>query len=141
MRLLASGALLRDPEQKTAASGRAYTKAMARVQTKQRTEQDPDSLLIFLTAFGSEADALAAMRKGDAIAFSGAATITAGTYQDRQSVTVAVVVDKLLDAKRPPRHKEPKPAGSAAPLFDAPRRVPAREQGDGIDGLAEDLPW
>jgi len=139
IRGLVLGVLLKDPERKTAASGTDYCKAMLRVDCKALREGDPQHIVAFVTAFGSEAEALAAKRKGDSVAVAGRLDIRAGMYQDAPQASVSVTVDRLIDATRPPRKK--KEAAPGTPLFDAARRVPSQHSGPGIEGLDEDLPF
>lgn len=135
LRCLVTGTLIRKPEVKTSAGGKTFTKAMLRIELTQRAESDPDSALLFLIAFGSEADALAALSQGDSVAVAGKLSITATMYQDRPQATCNVLVDRLIDGKRPPRPQR----RDAAPNTDATRHA-LRLDGGTVGEMHEDIP-
>jgi len=137
IRILTVGTLVRDPEVKSAVTGKSYTKATVRTEAKQFKEGDPDSLMVFITAFGESANELARLTKGDSVAFAGRADIRAGEYQGRPQATINVTVDKLIDDKRPPR--KPK-TETPAPLTRAALATVAPDGGS-IADMPEDRPW
>lgn len=136
MRALFSGHLIKDPERKFASSGKVYAKAMVRVPAKQRSEVDPDSQLIFVTAFGDVAEALLALKHGDAVGVAGALEVRAAVYKDLPVANCNVIADKLLDIKRPPR-----PERRDAPSTVAPPAGYRRADAGDIASMDNDVPF
>ncbi len=133
LRCLCAGTLVRAPERKSAANGKPYCRGMVRIDVQQRQEGDPDSQLVFVIAFGDTADALLELKQGDSIAFAGKLDVRATIYQDRPQATLNVVIDKLIDGKRPPR---PQRREATA------KRAPASLDDDGsVAAMVDDVPF
>lgn len=137
IRGLLVGVLTRDPEKKAAANGTSYTKAMLRVESKVLREGDPDSLMVWITAFGDTADALALKKKGDSVAVAGRLDIRASVYQDKPSASVSVTCDKLIDATRLPRKPKDETAVSAKSSSTSLPDV----GGAGVESMSSDVPF
>lgn len=81
LQAMATGALAADPEGKTSASGKAFTKAALRHTDGGTTTW------VRVVAFGVQADELAALRKGDALCVVGRAKVA--PYLDKQQQPAA----------------------------------------------------
>lgn len=141
-RAIVVGTLVRDAEQKTAANGKTYTKAMLRVDCKVLREGDPDSVTVWITAFGDIADALALKKKGDAVGAAGRLDLRAALYLEKPVVNASLTCDKLIDATRPPRKpkddtEKPAPAAKAEAKAGT---LPEFAAGS-IDSMADDIPF
>lgn len=90
---LITGRLMKDPEQRTAGNGQPFTRAMIAAAT------DDGSALVSVIAFGSIAEQLAALRKGDTAALTGRAKVNTWTGNDGAArAGLSVTVDGLLTA-------------------------------------------
>ena len=88
---LISGKLLADPEKRTASNGKSFT--LARVAA---AAEDGDCLCSVI-AFGSVAEQLAALAKGDTVSITGRAKVTSWTGKDGEHKTgLSVTADALL---------------------------------------------
>ena len=127
---LVTGKLIAMPEQRTGASGKPYVRA-----TLAAHDGDGDSL-VSVMAFGSAAEQLGALAKGDTVAVSGRAKVSTWTGRDGSAKAgLNVTADVVLTAYQlKQKRKALAPAAAEAP---APR-PPAdhgSEFGDGPD------PW
>jgi single-stranded DNA-binding protein len=108
---LVSGKLIADPKQRTGQSGKPY--ALARLIAPQDAEED---LFVSAIAFGSTGEALAQLRKGDAICAVGRAGVTMWT--DRATGAprsgLRVVVDSLLTPYQLALRRQPRAADETA---------------------------
>lgn len=85
------GKLLADPEQRTSNAGKPFTTA------RVAADSDGESVLASVIAFGSTAQQLAALGKGDTLAFVGRAKAKAWTGKDGEVKSgLDVVVDQIL---------------------------------------------
>lgn len=90
---LITGRLIADPERRTSASGKGFTTARLSAGT------DDESVLCSVIAFGTAAEQLAALAKGDTLAITGRAKPKAWT--DREGSLKAgldVVAEQVLTA-------------------------------------------
>jgi len=89
---LASGQLVRDPEQRRSTSGRVYATALARVPA-----EDAEAMLVSLIAFNADAvAALLALTKGDSLAVAGRAKLSAWQKNGEDHHGLSMVVDQVL---------------------------------------------
>lgn len=95
LNVLASGALIKDPQQRTAATGKPFATALLRVPV-----EDGEPVFASLIAFESAAvDALLALAKGDSVAVSGRGKLTTWQGQNgEQRHGLSIVVDRVLTA-------------------------------------------
>lgn len=95
LNVLASGALTRDPQERTAANGNPYVTAMLRVPV-----EDGEALFVSLIAFEAQAvEALLALAKGDSVAVAGRAKLSEWTGKDgAEKRGLSVVADRVLTA-------------------------------------------
>lgn len=90
---LITGRLIANPERRTGNSGKAFTTARISAGT------DDESVLCSVIAFGSAAEQLAALAKGDTLALTGRAKPKAWADRDgAQKVGLDVVADQVLTA-------------------------------------------
>lgn len=88
---LVAGKLVADPERRTGASGKPFCLARLVAHNGEADE------FVSLIAFGSVAEQLAAMGKGDAIAVTGRAKLDKWTGRDGESRTgLSLTADALL---------------------------------------------
>ncbi|MGS0757507.1 single-stranded DNA-binding protein [Roseateles sp. GG27B] len=110
---LVTGRLLADPEQRTGPSGKAYTLARMAVQT-----DGEESAAASLIAFGTAAEQLVALSKGDTVAATGRCKVTSWSGRDGEAKAgLSVTVDLLLSAyhlKRKRAAVQPKDGGQQA---------------------------
>lgn len=127
---LAVGKLIATPEQRTSASGKPYVRA-----TLAAHDGDADSL-VSVVAFGTAAEQLGALAKGDTIAIQGRAKVSTWTGRDGTAKAgLSVTADVVLTAYQlKQKRKALAPAAAEAP---APRPLTDHggEFGDGPD------PW
>lgn len=101
IRSMVSGKLIRDPQTKTAASGRGYTSSII------KADQDGDTaLLVRILAFGDAAGRLAGLGSGDAV--SAAGTLKLGIYSPEGGdprLDCTLLADELLSVRRAPRDR------------------------------------
>ena len=103
--VLVSGKLFKDPEAKTSRGGNRY--AMATL----RDGQGDDVVWWKVFAFADDArDELLELRAGDGVSVSGSfkAEVYAGTGTPR--VSLSVIADRLISAKRRKRERDRKPS-------------------------------
>jgi len=90
--VLASGTLVRDPEQRTSAAGKPYATALMRVPA-----EDTDPTLASLIAFERDAvAALLALTRGDSLAVAGRGKLTSWTKDGEEHHGLSVVVEQVL---------------------------------------------
>lgn len=90
--VLANGTLVRDPESRTSRAGQRYAAGLLRIPV-----DGEDSVLANLVAFSSTAaEALLAHAKGDSIAVTGRAKLTAWEKDGEQRHGLSVVVEGVL---------------------------------------------
>lgn len=91
---LVTGRLLADPEQRTGPSGKPYTLARMAAQT-----DGDESAAVSLIAFGTAAEQLAALSKGDTLAVTGRCKVATWSGRDGELKSgLSVTVDLLLTA-------------------------------------------
>lgn len=99
VRSLLTGKLIRDPQAKTAASGKGYTSCTL------KADQDGDTaLFVRVLAFGDASDRLAGLRAGDAV--SAAGTLKLGIYKPDGGdprLDATLLADEVLSVRRKPR--------------------------------------
>lgn len=127
---LVTGKLITTPEQRTGSSGKPYVRA-----TLAAHDGEADSL-VSVIAFGSAAEQLGALAKGDTVAISGRAKVSTWTGRDGSPKSgLNVTADVVLTAYQlKQKRKALAPAAADAP---APRAAPdhGSDFGDGPD------PW
>jgi single-stranded DNA-binding protein len=126
---LITGRLIADPERRTSASGKSFTAARLSAGT------DDESVLCSVIAFGTTAEQLAALAKGDTLAITGRAKPKAWT--DREGALKAgldVVADQVLTAY----HLRRKRAAMAGDAQGAP--TPRSDLAGRSDGLGGHVP-
>jgi len=132
---LITGRLIADPERRTSASGKSFTTARLSAGT------DDESVLCSVIAFGTTAEQLAVLGRGDTLAITGRAKPKAWT--DREGALKAgldVVVDQVLTAYHLKRKR-------AAMAGDTQAPTPRSELAGRSEGLgghvaeAEDDQW
>ncbi|MGC2517866.1 MAG: single-stranded DNA-binding protein [Burkholderiales bacterium] len=90
--VLASGTLMRDPEQRTSSAGKPFATGLMRVAA-----EDSDPILASLIAFSDGAvAALLALTKGDALSVAGRGKLTSWTKDGEQKHGLSVVVEQVL---------------------------------------------
>lgn len=108
---IVTGALFRDPEQRTAKTGTAYTVATIREKTGDA------STFWRVTAFSQSAqDELARLRDGDAISAQGQLKVETYQKDGETKISLSLVADAILPLRRA---KKPKLAAETA---EQPRR-------------------
>lgn len=91
---LVTGRLLADPEQRTGQSGKPFTLARMAAAT-----DEGESAAVSLIAFGTAAEQLAALSKGDTLAATGRCKVTTWAGRDGEVKSgLSVTVDLLLSA-------------------------------------------
>jgi single-stranded DNA-binding protein len=131
--VLATGALIGDPQRREGAKG-PFATATIRVN-------GDEAVLVSVIAFGAEAEQLCGFAKGDALAVSGRARLTSWTSRDgAEKHGISVVVEQIAAAK--PRRRsaaapQHRPAGTRV-RYSPPRS--ARDSGppmpqDPVDDL------
>lgn len=119
LHLLASGALLNDPQRTQGAKG-PFTTAAIRANGEEPT-------VVSVIAFGDEAEQLLGFTKGDALAVSGRARLTTWTGRDgTERHGLSLLAEQIASAKS--RHK---------PAAATPRRIRRSTRAAGPP-LAED---
>lgn len=90
---LITGRLMKDPEQRAGGNGQPFTRALIAAAT------DDGSALVSVIAFGSLAEQLAALRRGDTAALTGRAKVNTWAGNDGETrAGLSVVVDGMLTA-------------------------------------------
>jgi single-stranded DNA-binding protein len=111
---LITGKLIADPERRTGASGKDF------VLAKVGTTTEEGDLLVSVIAFGSVAEQLAAMGKGDTVALNGRAKVTTWTGKDGGAKAgLSLTVDALLTSYHLRRRRA---AMNQGPEDDGPGR-------------------
>lgn len=128
--MLASGALISDPQRRDGAKG-AFTTA-----TICTTGDEP--ALVSVIAFGSVGERLLEYSKGDALAVSGRARLTSWTGRHgTEKHGVSVVVDQIAAVKLKPQRRAAAPARRVAQRrLPSPTSVPLLN--DRLDDLWPD---
>lgn len=127
---LVTGKLIAAPEQRTGSSGKPYVRA-----TLAAHDGEADSL-VSVIAFGSAAEQLGALAKGDTVAINGRAKVSTWTGRDGATKAgLSVTADVVLTAYQlKQKRKALAPATSEAPA-SRPATDHGSELGDGPD------PW
>ena len=111
------GRLGRDPETRTAASGKAWTSAPMAVDVTGRNDDADRTMWVRLVAFGKQSDALARHRRGDLLSAIGRLTMSVWTDREgNERESWQMVVEALVSAHtvRPGGgRKKAQPAGEA----------------------------
>jgi single-stranded DNA-binding protein len=105
--ILVSGSLFKNPELKTAKSGKTYATASIRTASADNTAADFWNLLVFSTSVQEE---LMRLTEGEKLSAQGSLKLE--IYNGKISRTV--FVDTILPLRAPPRERKPK-AEKAAP--------------------------
>ena len=112
---LITGRLIADPERRTGGSGKAFTTARLAAGTED------ESVLCSVIAFGSAADALAALAKGDSLAVTGRTKPKAWIDREGQPrAGLDVVAEQVLTAY----HVRRKRQAMRGPVDEAPEGAP-----------------
>lgn len=106
---LVTGRLLADPEQRTGASGKAFTTA------RLAADGEGDSFLVSVIAFGTAAEALAALTKGDTASIAGRSKPKAWTSKEGELRAGLDVVAEQVMSVYGVRRKRAAAAGDAEP--------------------------
>lgn len=115
---LASGALIADPQRREGAKG-PFAIATLRVATGGE-----ESALVSIIAFSAEAERLFEYVKGDALAISGRAKLTAWTGRDgAERHGLSIVAEQIASAR-------PRPRPAAPPRQRRPARARDTATGD-----------
>jgi single-stranded DNA-binding protein len=115
---LVAGALFRDPEQRTAKSGKVFVIATVTCRDGQAAE------FWRVTAFNEAAQAeLMRLNKGDALSAQGALEV--GTYErdGETKISRSIIADQVLALRQPRKPKssdDKRPARSRPPTHGAP---------------------
>jgi single-stranded DNA-binding protein len=101
---LISGTLFRNPEQRTAKTGRSFVAATLRVKDGEA------SLFVKIFAFSDHTkDELLRLQDGDALAVQGALRVeTCLTASGATKVSLSVTADHVLALRQPPKKREAK---------------------------------
>ncbi len=122
---LVTGRLIAAPERRTGNSGKPYTLAKLSAAT------EGEDSLVSLIAFGSVAEELAALGKGDTVAINGRAKVNAWTGKDGSpQAGLSVTADAILSAYHL-RKRRAAVAGDPEPTDRPPRQQ--RQQGAHAD--------
>ena len=129
IRCLVSGVLHLDPVQRVSQSGKPFTTAKLRADSK-----DGQAVWCSLIAFNAEAERLAGLKAGDGLSVSGRCEVQAWLDKNGEPKGgLSVVVDELVtlkakpkpreESRRAPRRssrpsREPQPETAGAPLDD-----------------------
>lgn len=109
IRVLTTGTLYADPASRTSQAGKVYATAKLKADGK-----DGATVWVSLVAFGEQAERLAILKAGAAIAVSGKVELSAYLNKAGEPAAgLSVVVDELATLKARPKPK-PKPEPSAA---------------------------
>ncbi|MGH7053818.1 MAG: single-stranded DNA-binding protein [Stellaceae bacterium] len=138
---LASGSLIADPQQRQGSKG-PFTTATLRVSTGEG-----EAVLVSTIAFGDEGARLLDYRRGDALAISGRATLTAWTGRDGTERHGLSLVAEQIAAAKPQREAPGAPRARARPSAPRPayarhRAAAAEPAGDGgrpFDDALDDI--
>ena len=116
IRALITGTLYGSPQTRTSAAGKPFTTAKLRADGKEGVP-----VWCSLIAFGEQAERLASLQQGAAVAVAGRAEVSAWIGRDGEATGgLSLVVDELATLKgrpRPPRPRQPE--ASAAGFDDA----------------------
>lgn len=111
LNVLASGTLVRDPQSRTSANGKAYATALMRVPS-----EDAEAMLVSIVVFSDSAGAaLLALAKGDSLAVAGRASLRTWEKDGEQRHGLSIVADRVMtvyehDKRRRQARSEPEPA-------------------------------
>ncbi len=121
---LVTGRLIADPERRTGQSGKGYV--LAKIAAH---DGDADSL-VSVMAFGSAADQLAAMGKGDTVAVNGRAKVNTWAGRDGETKAgLSVTADAVLSACHLKRKRQAV-TDAGAPKPDAGQASQAASKAD-----------
>lgn len=94
LNVLATGILIADPRERTAANGNRYATGALRVPV-----EDAEPVIVSMIAFSSGAvSALLALAKGDALAVAGRASLRTWEKDGATRTGLSVVADRVLSA-------------------------------------------
>lgn len=114
IRALCTGTLYGSPQARTGASGKAYTVAKLKADGKEGV-----SVWCSLIAFGEQAERLASLQQGAAVAVSGRCEVSAWINREGEAAGgLSLVVDELATLKGKPRPPRARPEASAAGFDD-----------------------
>lgn len=100
IRVLLSGRLYGQPERRTGKSGKPFVTVKLRVDAGEESPTWASAI-----AFGVEAERLAVLRDGDAVALAGRATLQAFQGKDGGAprASLSIVVDEVCAVRRKPK--------------------------------------
>lgn len=115
IRALVTGTLYGDPQARTSQSGKSFTTAKLKADGK-----DGATVWVSLVAFGEQAERLATLKAGAAIAVSGKAELSAYLNKAGEPAAgLSVVVDELATLRARPKPKpQPEPSANHDEPFD-----------------------
>lgn len=94
LNVLASGTLIRDPQERTSAAGKPYCTALVRVPC-----EDAEPIIVSVIAFDERAvQALLALGRGDAVSVAGRAKLSSWTKDGEERHGLSMVADRVLSA-------------------------------------------
>ena len=114
IRALITGSLYGNPQARTSQAGKPFVTAKVRADGK-----NGESVWCSIIAFGEQAERLATLNNGAALAVSGKAELS--SYTDKQGephAGLSVVVDEVATLKAKPKPRAPRPAATAGADFD-----------------------
>lgn len=129
---LVTGKLIAEPERRTAQSGKTYV--LAKIAAH---DGDGDSL-VSVMAFGSAADQLAALGKGDAVAINGRAKVNTWSGRDGETKAgLSVTADAVLSAYHLKRKRQAI-ADASAPKPQSGHVAQKAGRGDEFGEMSDD---
>ncbi len=105
IRCLATGVLYNAPQSRTSAAGKPYVTGKLKADAK-----DGAITWCSLIAFGEQAERLAALKEGSAVAVSGRCEVSVWTNRDGDACGgLSMVVDEIATLRGKPKPRSPKP--------------------------------
>jgi len=144
---LISGTIASDPKHGKSASGTVWSNCVVRVPCGQNREGEAESAFVTLAAFGSHAEALARLGKGDAVSATGAMKPTTYTKDGQERHGLSLTATAILSPYQIRKKRgDDQSSGQSKTTGKATDREQSRAYGDfakramdrGDDGFADE---
>lgn len=140
LRILATGTLYRDPERRTAKTGRPFWTAT--VKTKDGDATQWVKVCVFSETASAE---LMRLKDGDACSVQGRFEVATYERDGKTEIRLTCIADAVLALRAPPKQRKPKAAPAASPTLPLEHRAPDRgfksRCGAAVDGLDNSVPF